>query len=66
LPQAARASSLEARWGLLALTLLHAAGDEQGFHKQLQRLLDDTLLPQAARKLQKVTNDAPHLYNTQL
>eukprot|EP00775_Hariotina_reticulata_P005187 gene5187-5425_t len=56
--QAARASSLEARWGLLALTLLHAAGDNQAFQQQLQQLLDDVLLPQAAQKLQKVMENS--------
>jgi hypothetical protein len=54
LPQAAKTSSLEAKWRLLQLTLLHAAQQEQRFQLQLQQLTDGVLLPQAQQKLAKV------------
>lgn len=55
LPQAARATSLEAKWRLLQLTLLHAGDQEQQFQLQLQQLLDGVLLPHAQQKLAKVS-----------
>jgi hypothetical protein len=54
LPQAAKATSLEAKWRLLQLTLLHAAEQQQQFEVQLQQLLDGVLLLQAQQKLAKV------------
>lgn len=56
LPQAAKTSSLEAKWGLLQLALLHAAGDQQEFGQRLQQLLHDVVLPHALQRLQKVTS----------
>uniref|UniRef100_A0A383W7Z9 Uncharacterized protein n=1 Tax=Tetradesmus obliquus TaxID=3088 RepID=A0A383W7Z9_TETOB len=54
LPQGAKATSLEAKWRLLQLTLLHAAQQEQQFQLQLQQLVDGVLLLQAQQKLAKV------------
>jgi hypothetical protein len=54
LPHGAKATSLEAKWRLLQLTLLHAAQQEQQFQQQLQQLTDGVLLPQAQQKLAKV------------
>jgi hypothetical protein len=57
LPQAAKATSLEAKWRLLQLTLLHAAQQQQQqFQLQLQQLLDGVLLQHAQQKLAKVSN----------
>lgn len=55
LPQGARASSLEAKWGLLHLLLLHAAGQHQQYEQRLQGLLDRVLLKRSADKLMQAS-----------
>lgn len=54
LPHGSRSASLEAKWGLLHLLLLHAAGEQLKYEQKLQKLLDQVLLQHAANKLAQV------------
>lgn len=63
LPRHARSSTIEAKWGLLSLLLLHAAGQQQEYQLKLQQLLDQVVLQHAANKVAQVciSGCLPHL-----
>lgn len=54
LPHGAKSFSLEAKWDLLHLLLLQAAGEQQQYELKLQHLLDRVLLHHAADKVAQV------------